>query len=364
MNFTVPAPELAAAVTWVSRTISTRPTLPTLGGILLELTDSSLRLAGTDLEHTGEATLELAGTANGRVVVPGRLLADIVRNLPTGFVRVAAGDSTLTVDCGQISHELRLLNADDFPTLAEPSLAQVVHLTGDAFATAAGQVVRAAAHDDSRPVLSGLLFEIDGGKLTLAATDSYRLAVRELPCTWEHELTSALVPARTLAEVIRVMGGEETVTIAFEDHQVTFATAARRLTTRLIEGEFPKFRALIPTGYQHAATLDRQLLLDALKQVGPYCANNNPVRLTLDQGRVDLDAVQQDVGKGHAQVEAKYEADQVTIAFNADYLADGIAGVTTAEVVLEVADGLKPALVHAAEQDAYLYLIMPVRLPS
>jgi DNA polymerase III subunit beta len=363
VNFTVPAPELAGAAAWVGRTISTRPTLPVLGGILMELTDGSLRLAGTDLEHTGEVTIEVAGDGTDRVVVPGRIFGDVLRNLPDGLVQVLTAEGSLKVDCGQVSHELRLLDVADFPTLAEPALAQAVTLAGDTFAAAAAQVGRAAAHDDARPVLSGVLVEMTPGQLTLAACDSYRLAVRELPCTWAHDPTTALVPARSLAEVARSLSGEDTVTVALEAHQATIVGGSRRLTTRLIEGEFPKFRALIPSGYQSTATVERQGLLDALKQVAPYGESNNPVRLTFDRDRLQVDGSLQDVGKGHTEVPAKYDGDAVTVAFNPAYLADGIAGVATTEVVLEVQDGLKPALVHAAEQDGYLYLLMPVRVP-
>ncbi len=189
MKFTTERDSFADAVAWVSRTVSTRPTLPVLGGTLLELTGQRLRLASTDLEHTGEAVIEVRGETDGKVVVPGRIFGDVVRNLPSGVVEVQAVDGGLTVRCGQVSHELRLLDAEDFPSLTQPSLENSATLPGDVLAAAAGQVARAASHDEARPVLTAVLFEAEPQRLTLAATDSYRLAVRDLDWTWAHTPT-------------------------------------------------------------------------------------------------------------------------------------------------------------------------------
>jgi DNA polymerase-3 subunit beta len=209
-----------------------------------------------------------------------------------------------------------------------------------------------------------VLFEADAEQLTLAATDSYRLAVRELDWKWAYPPITALVPARAVAEAARAQVGEAAVEISIEPHQVTFAGGGRQLTSRLVEGEFPKFRSLIPSGYENIATIDRQALLEGLKQVAPYGQNNNPVRLSLERNRIQIDGSLQDVGRGAASIEAKYEGEPLTVAFNPTYLSDGVAGVTDSEVVLEVRDGLKPALVHGNDRRGYLYLLMPVRLPG
>ena len=364
MKFTTERDNFADAVAWVSRTVSTRPTLPVLGGTLVELEGNRLRLASTDLEHTGEAVIEVRGEADGRLVVPGRIFGDVARNLPTGLVEVEGADGGLEVRRGQITHELRLLDAEDFPTLTQPSLEHVGTLTGEALAGAAAQVGRAASHDEARPVLTAVLFEAERERLTLAATDSYRLAVRTLDWSWEHEPMTALVPARAITEAARALAGEASVEIGIEPHQVTFAGGGRRLTSRLVEGEFPKFRSLIPSGYESVATLDRQVLLDALKQVTPYGQNNNPVRLTFDRERLQVDGSLQDVGRGAASVDAKYEGEGITIAFNPVYLSDGVAAVDDNEAVIEVRDGLKPALIHGNDALGFMYLLMPVRLPG
>jgi DNA polymerase-3 subunit beta len=363
LKFTTERDNFADAVAWVSRTVSTRPTLPVLGGTLVELEGNRLRLASTDLEHTGEAVIEVRGEADGRVVIPGRIFGDVARNLPTGLVEVEAGDGGVEVRRGQVTHELRLLDAEDFPTLTQPSLEHVGTLSGEALAEAAGQVGRAASHDEARPVLTAVLFEAESERLTLAATDSYRLAVRALDWSWQHDPMTALVPARALTEAARTLAGESAVEIGIEPHQVTFAGGGR-LTSRLVEGEFPKFRSLIPSGYESVATIDRQVLLDALKQVTPYGQNNNPVRLTFDRERLQVDGSLQDVGRGAAAVEAKYEGEGLTIAFNPVYLSDGVSAVNDNEVVIEVRDGLKPALIHGNDALGFMYLLMPVRLPG
>ncbi len=364
MKFTTERDSFADAVAWVSRTVSTRPTLPVLGGALLELTGQRLRLASTDLDQTGEAVIDVRGDTDGKVVVPGRIFGDVVRNLPAGTVEVEASEGGLSVRCGQVSHELRLLDAEDFPPLTQPSLDHLARLPGEVLAAAAGQVSRAASHDEARPVLTAVLFEAQAERLTLAATDSYRLSVRELEWTWPHEPMTALVPARALTEAARALAGEAEVEIGLEAHQITFAGGGRRLTSRLVEGEFPKFRNLIPSGFECIATIDRQTLLDALKQVAPYGQNNNPVRLTFDRDRLQVDGSLQDVGRGAAAIEAKYEGETLTVAFNPTYLTDGVSAVEDNEVVVEVQDGVKPALVHGNERRGFLYLLMPVRLPG
>ncbi len=281
MKFTTERDNFADAVQWVSRTVSTRPTLPVLGGALLELSGDSLRLASTDLEHTGEAVVQVRGGADGRVVVPGRIFGDVIRNLPAGVVEIEAGDGGLAVRCGSTSHELRLLDAEDFPTLTQPSL--------------------------------------------------------------EHAAA---------------------VEVAIEPHQVTFAGGGWRLTSRLVEGDFPPFRSLIPSGYENLATVERQPLLDALKQVAPYGQNNNPVRLSFERDRLQVDGSLQDVGRGAAAIDVKYEGEALTIAFNPTYLSEGASAVADNEIVFEIRDGLKPALVHGNDPRGFMYLIMPVRLPA
>jgi DNA polymerase III subunit beta len=364
MRFRTERDEFADAVAWVSRTVSTRPTLPVLGGTLLELEEDRLRLASTDLEHTGEAVVQVSGEADGRIVVPGRMFGDVIRNLPAGMVEVEATEGGLHLRCGQISHELRLLDADDFPSLVQPSLERVGTVVGETLAGAANQVAKAAANDESRPVLTAVLFEATGERLTLAATDSYRLSVRELPWEWEHGETTALVPARSLSEAAKALAHEDKVEIGIENHQITFAGAGRRLTSRLVEGEFPPFRKLLPTGYENIATVVRQDLLDACKQVAPYGQNNNPIRLAFERDRIEVNGNLQDVGRGAAVIPAKYEGEQITVAFNPTYLSDGVGGVDDTEVVLEVRDGLKPALVHGNDPKGFTYLLMPVRLSS
>lgn len=365
MRFETERDAFADAVGWVSRMVSTRPTLPALGGMMLELGDDRLRLVSTDLDNTGEAFVLVHGAEDGTVIVPGRMFADVVRNLPAGRIEVEGTESGLHVRCGHVAHELRLLDPQDYPSLPQPSMDAVGTVAGEVLAVAATQVARAAATDVARSVvITGVLFEAGGEQLTVAATDSYRLAVRELPWSWPHERLTALVPARALAEAARALAGEAQVEIGMEPHQVTFAGGGRRLTSKQIEGQFPAFRSLIPSGYENIATVARQELLDACKQVAPYGQGNNPVRLAFERDRIEVNGSLQDVGRGAAVIDAKYEGEALTVAFNPTYLSDGVGGVEDSEVVLEVRDGLKPSLIHGNDRKGFTYLLMPVRLPS
>lgn len=364
MRFETERDAFTDAVAWVSRTVSTRPQLPALGGMMLELGDDRLRLVSTDLDNTGEAFVLVHGAEDGTVIAPGRMFADIVRNLPVGRIEVEASEGGLHVRCGQVSHELRLLDPQDYPSLLQPSMEGVGTVPGEVLAVAANQVARAAATDVTRLVLTAVLFEAGAEQLTLAATDSYRLAVRELPWTWPNDDLTALVPGRALAEAARAMAGEAEVEIGIEPHQVTFAGGGRRLTSKQIEGQFPPFRSLIPSGYENIATVARQDLLDACKQVAPYGQNNNPVRLAFERDQIEVNGSLLDVGRGAAVIGAKYEGEALTVAFNPTYLAEGVSGVEDSEVVLEIRDGLKPSLIHGSDRKGFTYLLMPVRLPS
>ena len=362
MNFTVPAPSSPTPPPGSPARSQPDPPCRSSAASSWNSPTGPCAWLGPTWKHTGEVTIEVAGDDTGRVVVPGRIFGDIVRNLPDGLVQVHAADGTLKVDCGQVSHELRLLDVADFPTLAEPSLDQALTLPGASFAAAAAQVGRAAAHDDARPVLSGVLIEAAAAQLALATTDSYRLAVRELACTWSHDPTSALIPARSLAEAARSLSGEDSVTVALEAHQADHRGRLPPPDHPPHRGEFqvpgpdPKRlrvhghrRPPGPTGRPEAGqSLQHQQRSRAADlHHGPGGPGPHPA------GRWHRPR------RGRRQV----QGDTLIAAFNPAYLADGIAGVTTEEVVLELQDGLKPALIRAADQDGYLYLLMPIRLP-
>jgi DNA polymerase III subunit beta len=267
------------------------------------------------------------------------------------------------ITCNNYEGNLRLLPAEDFPALQEAGGTKVT-VEGPGFAEAVGQVSRAASRDEARPILTGVLLEVSREGLTMAATDSYRLAVRELPATAQGE-AKALIPERALAEAGRAAGGIDKgeVELFVEQTHVAFGIGALTLTSRLIEGEFPNFRQLLPERYENRLQASRQQLLDAVRRVGLLARESSPVKMEFNALGVRLSSSSPDLGGAVEVVEASYEGEELTAAFNPGYLIDGLNAATGERVHLEVRDGLKPAVVRG-EAEAFVYLVMPVRLPA
>lgn len=362
MKITIERDVFAEAIGWVLRCVSSRATLPALGGILVDGTGPSLRLAGTDLELAGEATIDAKIDEAGSVILPGRVLGEIARALPEGAVRLAVDGGQAKLTCGAAEFTLRTLPLEDFPTLQAPADAAGGSIDGALFATAVGQVTRAASHDEARPVLTGTLVEASADKITFVATDSYRLAVREITWKGPAEPVKRVIPARALAEAARACGEGE-IRITLGESQASFETAGRRLTTRLIEGEFPNWGQLIPAELPHQLRLEREGLTEAVRRVGILAQSGAPVKIEFRAEGAQLMAASQDVGNASEAVEGKFEGEPMTAAFNPQYLLDGLTAVEGGEVAIAVRDGLKPAIVRAPEDETgFLYLVMPVRI--
>jgi DNA polymerase-3 subunit beta len=335
---------------------------PVLAGVRLSLEGSTLELSATDLELTIRRTVEVNGERDGKVVVPGRLTAEAVRTLAPGAVTVEAGDA-VAIESGRSSFSVHALALDDFPRLAEPS-AEGVTLPADTFQQAVTQVERAASKDESRPILTGVLLTAEDAGLRLVATDSYRLAVCDLPGV--SVLASGqkvLLPSRALREMERALPSSGEITLRLGERDATFEAGGTQISTRLIEGEFPNYRQLIPASYPNRVWMGREALLEALRRVRVMAADATPVRLTIEADEVRLNTVNQDQGTADAVVEARSEGTPLTVAFNPQYLADGVEAASGDEVVLDTLDALKPAVVRPVDREDYLYLLMPVRVP-
>jgi DNA polymerase-3 subunit beta len=326
--------------------------------------EGELALTTTDLEVTTEVRVPVDAKEDGSTLVPARLLADMVKALPPDAVDFETDGSQATVSCRSFEGTLRCLAAEDFPAVRDVEGTRVTVET-QAFAEGVGQVARAASRDEARPVLTGVLLEANREGLTLVATDSYRLAVRELQATGQGE-SRALVPERALSEAGRAASGEEKgqVEIILGDAQAAFRVGPLRMTSRLIDGEFPNYRQLLPEPGDNRLSADRQELLEAVRRVGLLARESSPVRLELNALGVRLTSQSPDLGGAVEAVEAKYEGEELTAAFNPGYLGDGLSGVAADRVSLELRDGLKPALVRGEGEDAFTYLVMPVRLPA
>jgi DNA polymerase-3 subunit beta len=355
---------LSEALQTVQRGVSSRPGIPALTGVLLEASDDGkLTLTTTDLEVSARLAIEVQVTEAGTALVPARLLGDTVKSLSDAPVEVDTDQAQAQIRCAAYEGALRLLPAEDFPALQQPSGTRVV-VEAPRFAEAIGQVARAASRDEARPVLTGVLVEINREGVTLVATDSYRLAVRELIATAAGE-AKAIVPERAMTEAGRAAStiDKGDIELFVDDSQVSFQLGSLSLTSRLIEGEFPNYRGLLPEQYESRLTVSRQQLMDAVKRVGLLARDTAPVRLEFNALGVKLSSQSPDLGQAVEAVEAQYEGEDITAAFNPNYLADGLAAATGDTVRLEVRDGLKPGIVRG-DSDEFTYLVMPVRLPT
>jgi DNA polymerase-3 subunit beta len=371
---------LSEAIGNAGRAVASRSgALPILSGLLVRTTDDGLELAGSDLELTIRVTAPAECDGSGAAVLPARLFGDIVRALEPGAVAVDVGDEEARITSGRSDFKLRVLPAEDFPRLPEVA-GRGVRMDAAALADALRQVIPAASRDDARPILTGVLLVAEGSGLRLVATDSYRLAVRDLPgeTTLAAALSGAaaegrhvLVPAKALGELQRLLsagagveGGGPQVEFSFSDREASFDTARARVSTRLIEGQFPNYQQLIPSGYPNRLTVVREGFIEAVKRVRLIGRDrdNAPIRLAMGPGGLELTAVVHDVGQAKEELEAKYEGTETTVAFNPEFLLDGLSAITSDEVLVETLDTSKPAIVRSAEDGEFLYLLMPVRV--
>lgn len=357
---------LAEALATAGRAVASRGALPVLSGVRLELAGDRLSITGSDLELTVTVELSVSGLADGVAVVPSRLVNEIVRALEPGAVELETGDDEARIASGRSEFSLKTLPADEFPRVA-PVEGDEVRFDADALVRALRQVLPAASGDDNRPILTGVLLAAEDNGLRLVATDSYRLAVRDLPGV--SVLSSGkqvLVPSRALAELSRSLGGGGELTLRLGERDASFATASDTggvvLTTRLIEGEYPNYQGLIPQNQPNTLTVAREPLMEALRRVKLLARDATPVRLLMSADGLELKAVTQDVGEGSESLDAAYQGEDLTVAFNPDYLLAGIEAASGDEVTLSTMDSLKPAVVRTPSSDDYLYLLMPVRV--
>ena len=384
MKFRVERDVLADAVAWTARSLPARPSVPVLAGLLLETGPRGLVLSSFDYEVSARVEARAEVADEGKALVSGRLLADISRSLPDQPVDVATDGSKVVLTCGSARFSLATLPVDEYPTLPQlPPVAGTVQ--GELLATAVAQTAVAAGRDDTLPLLTGVRMEIENDKVTLAATDRYRLAVREL--MWHPEQPDlsavALVPARTLAETAKALAADGDVTIALSsgvgDGLIGFEAEGRRTTTRLLDGEFVKYRSLLPTETNSVATVERNAFIEAVKRVALVAERNTPVRLAFTEGEVVLEAGSGDDAQASEALPSSLDGEDIAIAFNPTFLLDGLNALETQSARLHFTTTTKPAVLTGAAADPddkdetgeaaasvrdaeYRYLIMPVRL--
>ena len=364
MKFRCDRDVLSEALQTVQRGVASRPGIPALTGVLMEADpEGRLTLTTTDLEVSARLVVDVSVAEPGVALVPARLMADTVKSLSQAPVEVLSDAGSAQVRCAAYEGSLRLLPAEDFPELQEPG-GVGLSVEAPAFADAVSQVGRAASRDEGRPVLTGVLLEVSREGVVMVATDSYRLSIRELVATADAE-AKAIVPERAMSEAGRAAAAEDKgeVRVIVDESQVSFVIGGLTMTSRLIEGEFPNYRQLLPDAHESRLWVSRQQLLDAVRRVGLLARDTAPVRLEFNALGVKLTSSSPDLGQALETVEARYEGDDMTVAFNPQYLADGLTAAHGETVRVDVRDGLKPGVVRG-EGDEFTYLVMPVRLPT
>ncbi len=378
MKFRVERDVLADAVTWVARGLPNRPPVPVLAGVLIEASDEgTLTLSAFDYEVSAKITVAAEVAEAGTVLVLGRLLADISRNLPARPVDVRTDGNKVQVTCGSSRFSLLLMPADDYPTLpSSPAISGTI--AGDIFTQAVAQVAIAADRGDTLPILTGVRVEIEGDKITLLATDRYRLAMREL--TWNPEATDAshvaLVPARTLSDTAKALGASGSIEIHLGGADnglpglIGFEAGQRRATTRLLDGEYPKVTSIFPSSADTESVIETVALVEAVKRVALVAERNSPVRLRFTDGQVVIEAGAGDDAQASEAVESVLTGPEIEIAFNPQFLLDGLGAVGTEYSRLSFTQSSRPAVlsgqakVDGDADTSYRYVLMPVRFAS
>ena len=375
MKFAVERDALVDAVNWVSKSISNRPITTALLGIVIDVTDE-ITLSGSDLETSAKAKFKADISQKGKVLVPGKLLAEISRSLPAKPVTFNLEGSRVLVTAGSAKFTLPTLPLIEYPALPElPSASG--SLNSDLFATAVNQVAIAAGKDDSLPTLTGVFVEINKNQITLAATDRYRLAVREL--TWSAQdaniETTSLLRARTLADAVKSLIGTSQVTIALapantNEKLVGFISEGKTMTSRVLDGSFPPFRHLLPTESTADAIIEVAPLLDSVRRVALVTDKTVPLRLNFSNNSLQLEAGTGDEAQASEKLDINYKGEDINIAFNPTFLTDGLTAINTAFVHITFTGANKPAVLTGQTEAGsapitnYKYLLMPMRYSS
>jgi DNA polymerase-3 subunit beta len=315
------------------------------------------------MEVSLRGSLEAQVADEGTVVVPGRLLLDIARSLPDSDVSIEhrPEEAVVVVSAGTATYRLHTYSAEDFPRLPDVETLPLHSIDRDALVETISRVGRSASRDESRPVLTGILVRFEPGKVVMAATDSYRLAVKETPVDGTLPELEAIIPARALQELTRIAAGSDELQLGLLENHVVFGADGTWLTTRRIDGQFPNYRQLLPEQFEHELTLPREELLEVVRRVSLMAQRNSPLRLRFAEGELTVSAVTQDVGEARESLPAPFAADALEIGFNAEFLRDGLESVDADSIKFKLISPLRPAVLEGDTPD-YVYLIMPIRL--
>jgi DNA polymerase III subunit beta len=364
MNFSVARSELLDALSVVGKGMSARSTLPILSGVLISATNGTIQLQATDLEVSVKRSCSALTEQDGQVVVPGKLLTEIVRNLPEAAVTVETEGETAHVRCQHSSFTVKTLNANDFPKFPEVVVEKSISLPSKLMSAAVKRVSRSVSRDETRATLTGVLVVVDGPTLRMVSTDSYRLAMSEVVLE-EGVLDGieAVVPGKALDEVTRLAPDSQPITIGLSENQILFEFGETTFVTRRIEGNFPNYKQIIPKDSTTSIEVVGEELVAAVKRVSLMALHNSPIKLTVNAAdqTLSLSAATQDVGDASEDLMVKAEGGDVNIAFNHTFLMDGLSSAGSETVRIEIKDPEKPGLIKSVGDEGFLYVLMPVR---
>jgi DNA polymerase-3 subunit beta len=366
MKITADRDPLIDALQSASRALSTRSTLPSLGGILLTVEGGKATARATDMELGLKVGLEAEVEGEGSILLPGRLLTDVARTLPPGPVTIAerSAEKDVELNAGTARFHLRVLPTEDFPRLPDLE-GEAIKMPAAALAETVERVARAASRDEVRPILTGILVSVDGSKLTMVATDSYRLSVKhtDLAGAVDSQI-EANVPARALRELARIVGqtGVEEVEIGLPGNQIIFRAGDYVLSSRLIDGQFPSYRQLLPDAFDHDVRLPKEELLGVTRRIRHLAQRNAPLKLAFSAGELTVSAETPEIGDASESMPCSFEGEDLTIAFNPQFFLEGVESIESEDVLLRLTSPLRPGLLQQAGDEDFSYLVMPIRL--
>jgi DNA polymerase III subunit beta len=365
LKITCSKDDLVQALGVVSRAVSTRTSVQILSGILLEPHESGLRVAATDMELSLRATLPAQLAGDGSIVLPGKTFADIARLLPADEVSIEhkPAESVVHIVSGTASYTLNTYNPEDFPRLPELDAVTTFAVEREPLLETIGRVARAASRDESRPVLTGILVQFTAGTLVMAATDSYRLAVKQTALEGTVPELEAIVPARALQELARIASTGDQVEVGVHENQVIFATSGVWLTTRRIDGQFPNYKQLLPEAFEYELTVPRLELLDVVRRAAVMIQRSTPLQIRFAEGELTVIARTHEVGESKESMPIAFTGETLEMGFNADFLRDGLESLEGDDVRVKLISPLRPAVIQG-EGDDFTYLVMPIRLPG
>jgi DNA polymerase-3 subunit beta len=367
VKFTTSSSDLLAQLSVVSRVASTRSAVQALSGVQLTAEGDRAELRATDMEVGLRVPLAATIEREGTVVLPARLLLDIARSLPGGdaSLELRPTEQDVEILSGSATFHIRTLRAEDFPPLPEPGGDTIVQVPAAAFVETINRVARSASRDETRPILTGILVSASGSELRMVATDSYRLSVKETqletPLVGEFEAT---VPARALQELARIAQAADAdeLSVSVRANQIVFEVGGDVLSSRLIDGQFPNYRQLLPDAFEHELTLASGELTEVVRRISLMAQKNAPLRLHFNEGELTISAQTPDVGEASQTLPVPFAGESFDIGFNPEYLRDGLESSEGGDLVLKLISPLRPGLIESADGSGFLYLIMPIRL--